>query len=174
VVPGTDDTGVFAAADGSLSILEVDGVVLVTPVTNPVFIGMFPSGGTLFLGTDGGAQPTYQQAWSGTAALDIEQMLLDANITFALGATKISLTYENRLTAFSEGTGIGATTAQIDKEAHTILTTTAQGPGQNNVPEPVSAVAWSILGMAFGIRTWRCRTKNPRQIERRASRSQSS
>ena len=136
---GFEANEAFASVTATIfvDILEVDGAA-VGGVVNGTFVMTFSEGGDWLLSTDfDTAIPKHAFGdWTGALSIDIAQMLLDNSIAFADGATKLSITLDNRLTAVSaEGT-----TAFIAKKDFDGLTITA-------MPEP--GLAWLVgLGLA--------------------------
>jgi hypothetical protein len=124
---GSQTTFSSVTMDGVLNISQVDGVGI-NSISIPFAMAFSPSGGTYGLGTDGGGGPLFNTIWSGMAFIDVTQELIDRNIPFNLGATKISVNFDNTLVAISQ---VG-TTALIAKKDHVIITT--------NIPEPASCL----------------------------------
>jgi hypothetical protein len=110
-----------AQATYFLDIEEVDGVSI-----NIIQVGAVmtfaPSGGTYYLSVDGAGVAV---PWSGSVSIDIEQALIDANIPFTVGATRVTIVADNTLTTLSQD----GTSASISKSNVTIT-----------VPEPDSLV----------------------------------
>jgi hypothetical protein len=154
VTPGSMNTATAVFATGVLDIHEVD----LTPdgVNNPVGINHIsvpfqltfnPSGGTYFLGTDGGGGPVFHTPWTGSATLDIDAILVANGYMLPPGlvdpeggATKISIDLDNTLVAVSQD-GTSAVIAKKDFGGITIRTNTRQEPGGDpEVPEPTAFV----------------------------------
>jgi hypothetical protein len=135
VAPGSMATATAVFASGVLDIHEVD-FAGINHISVPFSLTFSPSGGTFFLGTDGGGGPIFNTQFSGSVTLDIEAILIANAIVFTGGATKVSLNLDNTLTAVSE-TG---TSALIAKKDFGLVTTTIA------VPEPASLV---LAGLAF-------------------------
>jgi hypothetical protein len=144
IAPAATET-TFAAVTSNvfIDIVEVNGVGI-TPI-NLMFDQTFsPSGGTYGLGTDGFAtQPLYNDAWTGSLFVDIQQELIDRGINGV--ATKVSVDLDNTLSAISQN----GTAALIAKKDHGVIITT-------NVPEPASCLL-AVLGLVslLGIRRGR-------------------
>jgi hypothetical protein len=134
VAPGSLGTATAVFASGVLDIHEVD-FVGISHITIPFSLTFNPSGGTYFLGTDGGGGPLFNTLWTGSVTLDIEAILLANAITGS--ATKISIALDNTLTAVSES----GTTALIGKKDFGGLAITT------TVPEP-STLALCGVGLA--------------------------
>jgi hypothetical protein len=138
VTPGSMGTATAVFASGVLDIHEVD-FVGINHITIPFSLTFSPSGGTYFLGTDGGGGPAFNTQWTGSVTLDIEAILIANAVTG--GATKISIALDNTLTAVSE-TG---TTALIGKKDFGGVAIRAE------VPEPstlgLCGVALAVLAL---------------------------
>lgn len=130
---GTDATFTSVTATGVLNINEVDGVGI-GAISEPITLTFTPSGGTYGLLTAGGGGPLFNSFWSGSWSRDIEQALIDHNVPYIFGATKISINIDNTLTALSQ---LG-TSSLIAKKDFGGLSVTV------NVPEPASLVL--VLG----------------------------
>lgn len=134
---GNDNTITSVTGQGILNINEVDGVSINT-IALPIDFSYTPSGGSFGLGTDGGGGPNFNSLWSGVEFLDIQQILVSNNIPFNLGATKVSVNFNNTLVAVSQA----GTSALIAKKDHIIITT--------NVPEPTTCVI-ALIGLIAGV-----------------------
>ncbi len=117
----------FAAVTANffLDITEVDGVGI-NPINISTAMTFTPSNGDFDLITDGPG-PLVNGAWAGFLSVDIEQALIDNNVPFVNGATKVSVTFDNTLTTLSE-LGTSAFIAKKD----------VGGIGITVVPEPAS------------------------------------
>lgn len=133
---GTDATFTSVTGQGVMNILSVDGVGI-TPIVVPINLVMTPSGGTYFLGTDGGGGPLYSTGWSGSWLKNVKQVLIDNSIAHNLGATKVSINLDNTLTAHSEA----GTFSLIAKKDFGGLSVTV------NIPEPATWVLASVCGV---------------------------
>jgi hypothetical protein len=154
VLPGSMSTAPAVFATGVLDIQEVD--LTVDGIYNPIGINHIsvpfsltfnPSGGTYFLGTDGGGGPVFHTQWSGTVNLDIDAILV-ANgyilppgvIDPEGGATKVSIDLDNTLVAVSQD-GTSAVIAKKDFGGITIKTNIRTEPGGDpEVPEPTAMI----------------------------------
>jgi hypothetical protein len=135
---GTDGTFTSVTAIGVLNIDAVDGVGI-APIAVPFNLTFTPSGGTFGLATDGGGGPLVSAAWSGSLTKNIEQVLIDNNVAYSLGATQISIALDNTLTALSEA----GTFSLIAKKDFGGVSITV------NIPEPATWLMVSIFGMAM-------------------------
>jgi hypothetical protein len=133
---GTDATFVGVTALGVIDISEVDGVGIPV-ISKPFALSFSPSGGTFGLATDGGGGPLFNGTWSGSLAIDINQILTDENQPFNFGATKISINLDNSLTALSE---LG-TFSLIAKKHFGGLSVTV------NIPEPSTLALFGTMMM---------------------------
>jgi hypothetical protein len=133
VAPGSMGTAAAVFASGVLDIHEVD-FVGINHISVPFSMTFNPSGGTYFLGTDGGGGPIFNTQWTGSVTLDIDAILTANGI--AGDATKVSIDLNNSLAAVSQ-TG---TSAVIEKKdfggltIHVAGSTAIPGP----IPEPAS------------------------------------
>jgi hypothetical protein len=156
-------TATQVTATGVLDIHEIDitddGVFNATPINHisvPFSLTFTPSGGTYFLGTDGGGGPLYHTPWTGSATIDIDAILvangypvppgpLDPNG----GATKISIDLDNTLTAVSQA-GTSAHIAKKDFGGITIRANVPTEPGGDpEIPEPTTAALVGLGLVAF-------------------------
>ena len=161
---GSMSTATAVFATGVLDIHEVD--LTVDGIHNPIGINHIsvpfsmtftPSGGTYFLGTDGGGGPIYHTPWSGSVALDIDAILVANGFILPPGpvdpeggATKISIDLDNTLVAVSQN-GTSAVIAKKDFGGITIRTNVRTEPGgEPEVPEPAAFVlaGLGLLGLA--------------------------
>ncbi|MFV2066636.1 MAG: PEP-CTERM sorting domain-containing protein [Pirellulales bacterium] len=131
---GSDNTLSSVRAAFFVNILEVDGVGI-TPVNLNFSMDMSPDGGIYRLAEQGGG-PLQQGNWSGSLVVDIDGALADAGVPFDLGATLVSVTLDNTLTALSQD-GTSAFIAKKDFGGTSITVV---------IPEPVS-----LLLMAVGL-----------------------
>jgi hypothetical protein len=150
VPPGSMGTATAVFASGVLDIHEVD-FAGINHITIPFAFTFNPSGGTYFLGTDGGGGPFFNTQWTGSVTLDIDAILIANGITTG-GATKISIDLDNTLTAVTQ-TGTTATIGKKDFGGVTITTEVRQPP----VPEPASL---GLGGVALAaLAQWRRRPR---------------
>lgn len=133
VIPsgGGATTRTEASATLQVDILEVDGVPYAGP--NSSTGGTFAS---FSLPVDG----LGLLFWGGALSIDVEQMLIDSGYEFEFGATKVEVTVDNLLYAYSEAN----TLATIKKKGADALLITAV-----SIPEPASAVL--LVGMTSGL-----------------------
>jgi hypothetical protein len=154
VSPGSMGTSSAVFASGVVDIHEVD-FQGINHISVPFSFTFSPSGGTYFLGTDGGGGPIFNTQWSGSVTLPIEQILIanGFDIDRDSGATKISVDLDNVLVAVSQ-TG---TSAVIDKKDFGGVSIRVNVPGAGvAIPEP-GAFALAGIGMAGLIMKRRCR-----------------
>jgi uncharacterized protein (TIGR03382 family) len=153
VTPGSMDTASAVFGSGVLDIQEVD-FVGINNISVPFSFTFSPSGGTYFLGTDGGGGPVFNTNWTGSVTLDIDAILIANGFTIPQGpldpdggATKISVDLDNTLQAVSQ---LG-TSSTIGKKDFTAITTRSNVPtepgGSLEVPEP-SLLALAVFGLA--------------------------
>ena len=144
---GTDTTFSSVTMNGILNISEVD-FVGINSIAIPISITNFsPSGGMYGLGTDGGGGPLFNAIWSGSTLIDLTTGNPTVAAAFAargvvptLGVTKISVNFDNTLTAISQ---VGTSALIAKKDTNGIIVTT-------NVPEPAS-MAMVAVGLLFGM-----------------------
>jgi hypothetical protein len=125
---GTAATSVAAGLSISIEILEVDGIVLSTPIST-----FASSSTTRDLVTDG---PVLLASWSNSLLIDLGSVLTANNIDFQLGVTKAKVVIDDLLIALSES----QSSALIAKKDFTI-TPSIQG---NPIPEPASLALFAI------------------------------
>jgi hypothetical protein len=141
VAPGSMGTAAAVFASGTLDIQEVDfgGI---NHISVPFSMTFNPSGGTYFLGTDGGGGPIFNTQWSGSVTLDVEAILIANNVPFTHGATKVSIDLVNTLTSTTQ-TGTEATITKTDFGGQVVRLNV-----DNDVPEPATL---SLLVIAAAI-----------------------
>lgn len=137
---GTDNTFSSVRAAFFVNILEVDGAGI-TPINLNTTMAMSPDGGVYRLNEQGGG-PLQQGNWTGHLTVDLDGALNDAGIPFNVGATMVTVTLDNTLTALSED-GTSAFIAKKDFGGTTITVV---------VPEPASLMllACGLLVLATG------------------------
>jgi hypothetical protein len=138
VAPGSMGTAAAVFAGGVLDIHEVD-FVGIDHISVPFSLTFSPSGGTYFLGTDGGGGPMFSSQWTGFVTLDVEAILVANGFALDDDATKVSVNVTNTLAAVSQN----ATSALIGKNDVSTLVIEAEGSqgsqgsvGVAAVPEP--------------------------------------
>lgn len=128
---------VFTSVTAELfvDVVEIDGQPYGGVLNLSESLSFNPSNGDYQIGVDGA--PNYATAWSGAATIDIRQALIDMNIPFDLGVTKITVTLDNTLTAAAEN---GSSAFIKKKDFDGLIITT-------NVPEPATALL-AFAGLA--------------------------
>jgi hypothetical protein len=157
VPPGSMGTASAVFASGVLDIHEVD-FVGINHISVPFSFSFSPSGGTYFLGTDGGGGPFYNTQWSGSVTLDIDAILIANGFMIPPGpvdpeggATKISIDMDNILVAVSQ-VGTSSSISKKDFGGITIRSNVRLEPGGGpEVPEPTTFVIAGFGIMALGI-----------------------
>jgi hypothetical protein len=152
VAPGSTGTASAVFASGVLDIHEVD-FQGINHISVPFSFSFTPSGGTFFLGTDGGGGPIFNTQWTGSVTIPVEQILIanGFNITPGLidpdsGATKISIDLDNTVNAVSQ-TGTSALMNKTDFGAQVVRANVPGEPGGDpEIPEPSSVV---LAGLAL-------------------------
>jgi hypothetical protein len=144
VTPGSMGTSSAAFASGVLDIHEVD-FAGINHISVPFAMTFNPSGGTYFLGTDGGGGPIFHTQWSGSVTLDVDAILTANGITG--DATRVSIDLNNTLVAVSQ-TGTSATIEKKDFGGLTVRVA-AVGAIPATIPEPASLTlaAFGVLAM---------------------------
>jgi hypothetical protein len=135
------------SADVNIDIEQVDGMSITPIKLNGLEMMFTPSNGDYLLGTDG-AFPMFDTIWTGTLSVNIEQALMDNNVPFVGGATKISVILDNTLSAMSAN----GTQSVIAKKDNGLIVTTGTRPdpgGGPEIPEPASCCL-AMLGLAVG------------------------
>jgi len=133
VPSGSMGTASAVFASGVLDVHEVD-FQPINHISVPFSLTFNPSGGTYFLGTDGGGGPIFHTEWTGSVNMSVESILI-ANgymIPPAQGATKISVDLNNVLTAVSQA----GTSALISKNDFGGVTIRIDAVGDPGIPEP--------------------------------------
>jgi hypothetical protein len=146
VTPGSMGTASAVFASGVLDIHEVN-FMGINHISVPFALTFSPSGGTYFLGTDGGGGPIFQTQWNGSVTIPVEDILIANGIPIPPGvidpdggATKISIDLDNVLVAVSEP-GTSATIGKRDFGGIVIRVNVPTEPGgEPEIPEPTSVV----------------------------------
>ena len=133
---GAGDAGTSAtvAATFFINIVEVDGVGI-TPINGNAVMTFTPSAGDYNLTDDGAG---FGVVWTGSVDIDIEQMLIDNNVSYSAGATGVKVILNNILATTSQ-TG---TSSEIQKKDF-------QGFGVTVLPEPASLTLLGLGGLAM-------------------------
>lgn len=142
VALGSMGTSSAVFASGVLDIHEVDNAPI-NHISVPFSLTFSPSGGTFFLGTDGGGGPFFNTQWTGSVSIPVSAILLANGFNAGQLATKVSVNLDNTLAAVSE-TG---TTAAIAKKDFGGLTVRA-----DIIPEPASLAVASVAMAALSLR----------------------
>jgi len=142
---GSDNTLASVRAPFFINILEVDGAPI-QPINISAVMNVAPDDGQYRLVEQGGG-PLQQGNWSGHLIVDIAQHVTDAGHDFVRGATKLSVTLDNTLTALSEE----GTSAFIAKKDFGGTSITVMG---GEVPEPSTAVLFAAAVMGI-VAFWR-------------------
>jgi hypothetical protein len=162
-------TAAAAFASGVVDIHEVD-FAGINHISVPFSFTFNPSGGTYFLGTDGGGGPIFHTEWSGSVTIPIEQILIANGFVIPPGpidpeggATKISIDLDNVLVAVSEQ-GTSAIINKKDFGGISIRANVRTEPGGDTedlrvsiqqVPEPSAALLLAgigVVGLLFASR----------------------
>jgi hypothetical protein len=161
VTPGSMNTASAVFASGVLDIHEVN-FQGINHISVPFSFTFNPSGGTYFLGTDGGGGPSFATEWNGSVMLDIDAILIANGIPVPPGvidpdggATKISIDMDNTLVAVSQQ-GTEARIAKKDFSGVVIRSNVPTEPGGSpEIPEPASFVlaVLSVLGLGIARRS---------------------
>jgi hypothetical protein len=106
VAPGSTDTATAVSASGTIEVHEVNFLPVSPAISAPFTLTFSPSGGTYFLGTDGGGGPIFHTQWTGSVTIPVEDILIANGIS--AGATRIVVDLDHSLTAASQaGTAAG-------------------------------------------------------------------
>jgi hypothetical protein len=158
VAPGSMDTASAVFASGVLDIDEVD-FQGINHISVPFAFTFNPSGGTYFLGTDGGGGPIFNTQWSGSVTLDIDAILIANGFVIPPGAidpdggaTRISIDLDNTLQAVSQ-IGTSSTIGKTDFGAVVVRSNVPTEPGGSlEVPEPASLVPAGLAALGWLMR----------------------
>lgn len=138
--PSTDATLSVVTMDVFIDVVDIDGQAVVgAPINIMGDMTFTPSDGDYFLNTDSGGGNFFQTAWTGTLNIDIAAELDDLGVSYDNGATKLSVTLDNTLTAVS----IDGTSSFIKKKDFDGLIITS------NVPEPTTALLAALASIGF-------------------------
>ena len=134
----TLDGDPFAAVSGliEITINEIDGMP-VSPINLPGIIPNFqPSAGDFQHSVDA-STPFFTSNWFASTTIDLDEILVERQISFDFGVTKVSIDLDNFLLAAAGGVG---SSAFIDKKSFSIDVETEP------IPEPST-----LLLAAFGL-----------------------
>ena len=148
VAPGSTATSTAVSASGTIEIREVNFLPINPVISAPFTLTFSPSGGTYFLGTDGGGGPIFHSQWSGSVTIPVEDILLANGIN--TGATRVVIDLDNSVTAASEA----GTSAQVDIKDFGAVVIRADAP---IIPEPGS------LPFAAALAALTLRRRGPRR-----------
>jgi hypothetical protein len=161
VAPGSMNTASAVFASGVLDIHEVN-FQGINHISVPFSFTFNPSGGTYFLGTDGGGGPAFATEWNGSVMLDIDAILTANGFMIPPGAidpdggaTKISIDMDNTLVAVSQE-GTESRIAKKDFGGTVIRSNVPTEPGGDpEIPEPTSFVlaGLSVIGLSLARRS---------------------
>ena len=158
VTPGSMGTASAVFGSGVLDIHEVD-FQGINHISVPFSFTFNPSGGTYFLGTDGGGGPLFNTLWTGSVTLDIDAILIANGFTIPQGpadpdggATKISIDLDNTLQAVSQ-VNTSSTIGKKDFGAVVIRSNVPTEPGGDvEVPEPATSGLLALAASAALLR----------------------
>jgi hypothetical protein len=136
VAPGSMATATAVFCNGTLDIHEVDSAGIPN-ISVPFALTFTPSGGTYFLGTDGGGGPVFNTSWTGSVTLDVDAILA-ANGRSG-HATRVSIDLDNTLSAVSQA----GTSSVIGKTDFGLRV---------DIPEPLSAPLITLAALAASSR----------------------
>ena len=135
VPPGSMATAAAVFTSGVLDIHEVD-FKGINHISVPFSMTFNPSGGTYFLGTDGGGGPLFNTPFSGSATLPVDAILIANGLTPS--ATKVSIDLSNELHTVSEP----LTSAFMSKLDFSVQTTV-------HTPEPTALSGLALAALAL-------------------------
>lgn len=101
VAPGSQATASAVFANGVLDIHRVD-FEGINHISVPFSFTFNPSGGTFFLGTDGGGGPLFNTSFTGSVTIPVSAILVANGFDASQGATDLSITLSNELHTISE------------------------------------------------------------------------
>jgi hypothetical protein len=98
---GTANPSADISASFIIDILEVDNLVI-NPIPLTLTMLFSPNASGTFTLVGGGGPPVASGTWSGALSIDFAAALTAANISYSLGATRVSVALDNTLSAISE------------------------------------------------------------------------
>jgi hypothetical protein len=136
---GGDDP--FAGVTGlvDIDVVEVDGAPIVPFDLPPLSLSYTPSNGDYQHSVDA-TGPSFSTGWTGELLVDLDSELADGGVPFGFGATKVTITLDNKLLASTAQLGASAF---IDKKDFDIFVETEV------IPEPTSAFM-GMISLAIG------------------------
>ena len=149
--PPASDDDPFAQVTGlvDIDIVEVDGVAITPIELHGLQLDFTPSAGTFqhsvdndVVGVDSPANipgPSFGTGWNGGLSVNLHDILVENQVDFWEGVTKVNITLDNTLLASTTQNG---SIAFIDKKDFDITVDTERDP---KIPEPATAL---LIGLA--------------------------